>query len=264
MVLAHDGIAAVIAGDHARGHGKRAALHLLRCIAAMRTLETVDRALQLLLAFEADEGRELTVAAIAGRLGIHRSSASRFAATLAERGFLERAPGSDTYRLGPAMARLGLLALTQRGVVAAAREPMDRLAESTGETAVLSVPHGDESVCVLQVDGSHLIGPRDWVGRRSPLPVSSDGKVFLAFARPGDDAWSLVRQRGWATSEGELEPGLHGVAAPVFDAYGRCVAALSVSGPAYRLSRERLEGLGRQVVTAAGEVSVRLGAGRKS
>ncbi len=230
----------------------------------MRTLETVDRALQLLLAFEFEDQRELTVAVIAERLAIHRSSASRFAATLAQRDFLERVPGSDAYRLGPALVRLGLLALTARGVVAAARYVMEQLAQRTGETAVLSVLEGEESVCVLQVDGSHLIGPRDWIGRRTPLPVSSDGKVFLAFGEPLDDTWSLVRRRGWATSEGELEPGLHGVAAPVFDADGRCVAALSVSGPAYRLTRDHFEELGQQVVAAAGEVSARLGAGRDS
>jgi DNA-binding IclR family transcriptional regulator len=243
----------------------------------MRTLETVDRALQLLLAFE-DE-RELTVAALAGRLGIHRSSASRLAATLARRGFLERAAGSEAFRLGPALGRLGLIALGLRGLVAEARDAMERLARETGDTVVLSVLEGGDCVDVAQVSGPHLVGVRDWVGRRSPLHASSDGKVFLAWAGTNPAPRRLpaltrrtitrrttlaeeidrVRRLGWASVEGELEEGLNGVAAPVFDPAGRCVAALSVSGPAYRLTAERLVAVGPSVQAAAREIGARLG-----
>lgn len=127
----------------------------------MRTLETVDRALQLLLAFDGDDARELTVGAMAAHLGVHRSSASRLAATLARQGFLERAAGSEAFRLGPALARLGLLALGARGLIAAAREVMERLAAESGEAVVLSVLQGAEAVDVAQVDGPHLIGQVD-------------------------------------------------------------------------------------------------------
>src|SRR5215207_21744 len=243
----------------------------------MRTLETVDRALQLLLAFE-DE-RELTVAALAARLGIHRSSASRLAATLAQRGFLERAAGSEAFRLGRALGRLGLSALGLRGLVAESREVMERLARETGDAVVLSVLEGGDCIDVAQASGPHLVGVRDWVGRRSPLHASSDGKVFLAWtgAKPPPgrlraltprtianrstlaQETDRVRRRGWALVEGELEEGLNGVAAPVFDSAGRCVAALSVSGPAYRLTAERLVEFGPQVQAAAREIGARLG-----
>lgn len=233
----------------------------------MRTLETVDRALALLLAFESADGNELTVAAIADRLGIHRSSASRFAATLAERGFLERNAGGDAYRLGPAMARLGLLAMVDRGLIASARPVMERLAVETGETVVLSALDGDQGVSIAQVNGSHLVGMRDWIGRRSPLDSSSDGKVFLAFASTGPpgphpvvrEELDAIRRRGWATSEGEAEPGLNGVAAPIWDAEHRCVAALSLCGPAYRLAPEGFAVIAERLGQAAAEVSATLG-----
>lgn len=243
----------------------------------VRTLETVDRALQLLLAFDGANGGDLTVAAMAARLGIHRSSASRLAATLAERGFLERVPGSEAFRLGPAITRLGAVAVGGRGLVDAARPVMEALAAETGEAAVLSVLDDGEAVDVAQVDGHHRVGTRDWVGRRSPLHASSDGKVLLAFAgaRPGPlraltpatrtarDALGTeveaVRHRGWATVEGELEEGLNGVAAPVRDAGGRCVAALSVSGPAYRMPPERLAALGPRLREAAERIGSALG-----
>jgi DNA-binding IclR family transcriptional regulator len=245
----------------------------------MRTLETVDRALQLLLAFDVTEERELTVAVLAAHLDIHRSSASRLAATLAQRGFLERSPGGEAFRLGPALGRLGLLAMGGRGLISESREVMERLAEQTGETVVLSVLEDGVSVDVAQASGRHLVGMRDWIGRRSPLHASSDGKVFLAFAAAITDRGRLpaltertittraaldaevarVRERGWATVEGEFEDGLNGVAAPVFDRAERCVAALSVSGPAYRLSSERLPVLGAAAQHAAGEIATRLG-----
>lgn len=246
----------------------------------MRTLETVDRALQLILAFDAEDDRELTVSALAGRLGIHRSSASRLAATLAQRGFLERAGRGDAFRLGPALGRLGLLAMGARDLVSESREVMERLARETRETVVLSVLDGDESIDVAQAAGPHLIAMRNWVGRRSPLHASSDGKVFLAFAdarvggarlaaltdRTIADPQALaaevarVRERGWASVEGEFEEGLDGVAVPIFDPDGACVAALSVSGPAYRLPPERLSLVAPAAQAAAAEIRARLGA----
>jgi len=245
----------------------------------MRTLETVDRALQLLLAFDAVEERELTVAALAAELGIHRSSASRLAATLARRGFVERTPGSETFRLGPTVGRLGLLALGARDLVSSSREVLERLAAETGETAVLSVLDGHEGVDIAQASGPHVVGMRHWIGRRSPLHASSDGKVFIAFAaatlgrrrlpaltgrticgvRALEQETARVRERGWASVEGELEDGLNGVAAPVFDRAERCIAALSVSGPSSRLPAGRLPDLAVSVQDAAREIGARLG-----
>lgn len=245
---------------------------------AVRTLETVDRALQLLALFERP-GQELSVGAIATRLRIHRSGASRLAGTLAERGYLERAAASDAYRLGPQLRRLGMLAVASIDLVADSRDAMDGLAERVGETVVLSVLDGQDAVDVAQVDGPHLVGAKQWVGQRSPLHASSDGKVLLAFG--GVDVAGLrvtaltgrtvtsrsaigdeldeVRSRGWAYAVGEAEEGLNGAAAPVFDHQGRCVAALSVCAPEYRLPEHELPGLGAQVRAAADQVSSRLG-----
>jgi DNA-binding IclR family transcriptional regulator len=245
----------------------------------MRTLETVDRALQLLLAFEVTEQRELTVAAIAAHMGIHRSSASRLAATLAHRGFLERAPGSEAFRLGPALGRLGLLGLEARRLIGVSREVMEGLADATGETVVLSVLEGGEAVDVAQSSGPHLMGTRNWLGRRSPLHATSDGKVFLAFAGASPREGSLpaltprtitdrgklaseierMRRDGWTRVVGEFEEGLNGVAVPVFDPFDRCVAALSVSGPAYRLRRGRMPEIAAAALDAAAEIGARLG-----
>jgi DNA-binding IclR family transcriptional regulator len=78
------------------------------------TVQSVERALQVLSAFELD-GQELGVSEIAGLLDVHKSTASRLAATLAASGFLERAPASESFRLGPEVARLAALAPAEQG-----------------------------------------------------------------------------------------------------------------------------------------------------
>jgi DNA-binding IclR family transcriptional regulator len=231
----------------------------------MRTLETVERALRMLQLFDRP-GQEMTVSAMAAALGMHRSSASRFAATLADRGFLERSAAGEAFRLGPEIGRLGMLSIADRDLVTDAQPVMQRLAEQTGETVVLSVLDQDKALDIAQADGSYLVGTRKWRGRHAPLHCSSDGKVFLAFATATADLdeqlrteLEQVRHQGWAASLGELEEGLHGVAVPVRDHLGRCVAALSVSGPDYRLPKERLEEVAAVVAEAAAEISTRLG-----
>ena len=151
------------------------------CLAMRNTgVQTVDRALQLLLAFDA-EGQELGVTELAARVGVHKSTASRLAATLAARGFLERPAGSEAFRLGPELGRLGLLALGGRELVELSRPAMERLAADTGETVNLAVLDGEEAVNVAQVEGRHIVGVGSWTGRRTALHCTANGKVCSRF-----------------------------------------------------------------------------------
>jgi DNA-binding IclR family transcriptional regulator len=244
-------------------------------------VQTVDRALRLLQAFESPE-QVLGVTELAGALGVHKSTASRLAGTLAARGFLERPPGSESFRLGPELGRLGLLALQGRDLVDLARPSMERLADETGETVNLAVLEGEEAVNVAQADGRHIVGVGSWAGRRTALHCTANGKVLLAFSpipvlprqlesftprtirRVGEleQEIALVRRAGYATNVGELEEGLHAVAAPVLDSAQRCHAALSVSGPSYRMSEKALAALGERCRRAADEIGGLLQGGR--
>jgi len=237
------------------------------------TLQSVDRALRILLSFE-KEGQEATIADLASMLGVHKSTASRLAATIRRHGLLERDPGSDRFRLGPELARLGMLALGDRGLLEVARRPMGELARETGETVTLAVLHSGELTTVAQIDSRYVVGPQNWVGRRTPLHATSDGKVWLAFGGaqlpPGrlealtrrthtrrtelERELEGARRRGWAQALGELEDGLHGVAAPVLDASGRCRGALSVSGPSYRVTPDGMPALAEACRRAAGAI----------
>ena len=241
-------------------------------------VQTVDRALQMLAAFTAD-GQQLRVTDFTALLGVHKSTASRLAATLEAHGFLERVPSGEAFRLGPEVTRLGLLALCGRNLVSDARPAMEALASDTGETVTLSVLAGTEVAIIAQVNGRYFIGATEWVGKRTPLHASSDGKVLLAFGSPdlGDAPLQpltehtitraselqrqveRVRRDHWAAAIGEFEVGMNGVASPVFDGAGHCVAALCVSGPSYRLPPQRLPELARLCRQASDEISARLG-----
>jgi IclR family acetate operon transcriptional repressor len=242
------------------------------------TLQTADRALLVLQLF-ASPGEALTVTAIAERLELNRSTASRLVGTLVARGFLERSAPNDLVRLGPELARLGRVALAGRELVSVAKPLMDRLAARTGETVTLGVPAGDQVLNAAQSDGRHFVSSGRWVGVHAPPHCCSDGKVLLAFGalempsgpltRLGSntitDHRSLareigrVRRHGFATVDSEMEDGLVGVAVPIREGSDTCVAALCVSGPTYRLSRDVVAGFLPTCRQTAAEIERALG-----
>ena len=241
------------------------------------TLQTADRALLVLQLF-ASPGEALTVTAIAERLELNRSTASRLVGTLVARGFLERSAPNDLVRLGPELARLGRVALAGRELVSVAKPLMDRLAARTGETVTLGVPAGDQVLNAAQSDGRHFVSSGRWVGVHAPPHCCSDGKVLLAFGalempsgpltRLGSktitDHRSLareierVRRHGFASVDSEMEDGLVGVAVPIREG-DTCVAALCVSGPTYRLGRDVVAGFLPTCRQTAAEIERALG-----
>jgi IclR family transcriptional regulator, acetate operon repressor len=159
-----------------------------------------------------------------------------------------------------------------------AEPAMRRLAGESGETVNLMVrtPQGAEAVA--QVDGRHVLGASNWVGRPVPDHCSAAGKVFLAFgaAAPREPLERLtartivhaeqlerelagVREHGFATIADELEMGLAAAAAPIRDGAGAVVGALSVAGPTARLGPSRLAVVGRLAIEQADGVSAQLG-----
>jgi IclR family transcriptional regulator, acetate operon repressor len=238
-------------------------------------MQSADKALAIVTAF-AEERPDLGVSELAAELGIHKSTVSRLLTALERRGLVRRE--GERFAPGPELARLGVLAVRGLALVGAARPPLERLAERTGETVNLAVRDGGRALNVLQVDAAHFVGVTDWTGRAAPLHATANGKALLAFgdAPPAGRLERLTprtivdrgrlraeleqtRSAGFAVAVEELELGLHAVAAPVFDAGGACVAAVSVSGPAYRLPERRLPQLGELCAAAAADVSDRLG-----
>jgi IclR family acetate operon transcriptional repressor len=244
-------------------------------------LQSVKRALTA-LEVVADAG-EIGVSELGRQLGVHKATASRLAAALADRDLLERNPQNDRYRIGFGLVRLAGSAIAGLDIVREAHPLLESLAEQTRETANLGVLSGDSVVYIDQVTGTRSVVAMSWVGRRTPLHCTSNGKVLLAFAPEPDrdrflaapmdrfsantivDASVLrtqldeVRARGYAQTIEELEEGLNAVAAPVRRADGRVAAAISVSGPAFRMRGIDLPRMARFAMDAADAISHRLG-----
>jgi DNA-binding IclR family transcriptional regulator len=245
-------------------------------------IQSVRRAAALLRAFGTG-APELGVSELGRKLNLHKSTVSRLLATLESEGLLQRAPGNEKYRLGPEIARLAGQAGHLGDLREVAHPVLVELAEITRETANLAVLEGAEAHNVDQASGPHLVHIGNWVGRHTPLHCVANGKVLLAFQSEAEldrllaqplraftahtitDAGALrvelmaVRQRGYASAMGEIEEGLNAIAAPIHDSAGEVIAALSVSGPAYRVTPERVAELGEITGRLASEVSRRLG-----
>jgi DNA-binding IclR family transcriptional regulator len=168
-------------------------------------------------------------------------------------------------------------------LVRTARPVMEDLADRTHETVNMGVLSGDDVIYIDQASGARSIVSVSWVGRRTPLHCTAAGKVLLAFAPAGERERLLalpltaetsrtivsvatlraqldqVRKHGYAQTLEELEDGLNAVAAPVRQADGQIIAALSVSGPAFRVRAIDLPRIGRLAVDAATATSRRLG-----
>ena len=244
-------------------------------------LQSVRRAVTALEQI-ADAG-ELGVSELGRRLGVHKATASRLVAALADRGLLARYPVSERYRLGFGLIRLAGAAMASLDIVRTAHPILEDLAEKTRETVNLGVVSGDAVVYIDQVAGTRSVVAVSWVGRRTPLHCTSNGKVLLAFADERERARLLkpplarmtsstitdrdrlrtqldeVVARGYAQTLEELEEGLHAVAAPVRQADGEVVAALSVSGPAFRMRPMDLPRVARLTMDAADAISRRMG-----
>jgi DNA-binding IclR family transcriptional regulator len=231
-------------------------------VAAGATYQSAERVLTLLTSFD-DSRVELGVTEMAAALGVHKSTASRLAGALERAGLLTRS--GRRFRLGLEVVRLGTLAMRSLDVVAAMQPAMVKLSQQTGETVNLAVPDGPDVLNVAEVPSRYILNSSGgWIGRRTRPHAVANGKVLLAYdaipmprqlerytaqtiTAPEALAAELaaVRRNGYATAVAELEEGLVAVASPVRDATGACVAALSISGPAFRMLPESLDELGR-------------------
>ena len=169
--------------------------------------------------------------------------------------------------------------MLERSVVELARQSLDSLAQTSGETINLAVPARDGVEHVAQVESQHFLGAGQWLGRSVGYNCTAVGKVFMAFGRATMPARELerltpmtivdpaqlraqldeVRREQFATAVDELEVGLAAIAAPVRGAGGEVVAALSISGPTTRMTPARIAELKPILIAEAEALSRRLG-----
>ena len=201
---------------------------------AVSGIGVLDKAVRVLDAVEAGPR---SLAALVEATGFSRATAHRLAVALEVHGLLTRDAGGR-FVLGPR--------LTGGDLPAAARPALEALRDATGESAQLYVRRGDHRLCVLSLESPHSLRTIVPVGMSLPLQVGSAGKVLRGDA--GE----------WAQSVEERERGVASVSAPVRDAEGQVLAAVSVSGPIERTTRTPGDRYGEAVEAAARQVEAAL------
>jgi DNA-binding IclR family transcriptional regulator len=217
-------------------------------------VQSLDRALSILDVLSLSEGG-LVLREIASRSGLPKSTVHRLLSTLGLRGFVIRDPLTGTYRLG-------LKGMRHAGSGPDTRAVLSDLALSSGETANLGALTGTDVVYVDRVESPQALRWELGVGSRVPAHCSGMGKAILAFldrdavrrllpsrlkaytARTITERdallaeLSLIRRRGYALDEEEFMDGVRCVAVPVWDGRDEVTGALSLAGPAFRLTTD--------------------------
>jgi DNA-binding IclR family transcriptional regulator len=208
-----------------------------------------ERALLLLKCFD-DPGERLSLATLAQRTELYKSTILRLSASLSFMGFLKRTPDGH-YMLGPELSRLGLLALSQprSKLEEAIRPVLHRLVSATRETASFYVIANARRICMFRENSLQPARHHLEEGTLHPLGRGAASQVLLAYRKePRDKKARSIRQAGWAISEGERYPDVSAVAVPVLNDKEQLIGALNVSGLRVRLTPAKLERARRALV----------------
>jgi IclR family transcriptional regulator, KDG regulon repressor len=222
------------------------------------------------------------------RVKLPKATTHRLLSSLQYLGYVRQDPETRNYFLGFKLVELGNLLLAQLDLRREAEPFLRGLAERTNETVHLVFLDRYEIVYIDKLETNQTSGGLKMasrIGSRNPAHSSAVGKVLLAHLPAGEfeefvrlqglprrtektitdplrfrEHLKAVRGQGFALDEEENEKGIRCVAAPVYNAAGTPAAAISVSAPAFRISRKPVEDfLRKEVMETAREISRRLG-----
>ena len=246
---------------------------------------SLRRALSILMYLAEDGGHPhgMSLTDLATGLQLSKSTVLRLLAPLRDARLVDQDPETGHYRLGPQNALLGQVYLERLDIRRTASPLLHRLAQDAREAVHLVSFDPPEIVYIDKVESPQAVRMHSRVGGRQPAYCTATGKAFLAHS--GDEVLDLVlaaglpartpatitspdhlradlaviRERGYAIDDVENELDIRCVAAPAFNHAGAVVTAISISGPASRVTHERLPEIGRRVTETARELTALLG-----
>ncbi|MCM3691119.1 IclR family transcriptional regulator [Neobacillus niacini] len=246
-------------------------------------VKSVSRALDIIALVGMKKGG-LGVTEIANQIDINKSSVFRTLSTLVQYGYIEQDRETGKYKLGYKFLDISSKLLDSIDIRAEAKPFLEELENKTNEVIHLVVYDQGEVVYIEKLEGTETLRTHSKVGKRAPMHCTSVGKAILAHL-PENDVFSIlnrkgmpyhtdhtitsieailqelkqIRQRGYALDLEENEYGITCIAAPVFDHLGKVVAAVSISGPTTRMTKERITQLGPIMIQTSQQLSARLG-----
>jgi DNA-binding IclR family transcriptional regulator len=245
-------------------------------------VQALDRAFAVLdLLGESDTPQGL--AQVATSLQLHKSTAHRFLMVLEKHRMVERTAGGK-FRLGLKLFDLGNRAIEQYDLRERAQPHLRRLVAETEETAHLCILEGTHVIYIDKIEPARSVRMITRIGASNPVHCTSVGKAILAFLpeeritdilgrlrfeRYTSNTISTVealraeiektRRRGYAVDDEEFEEGLRCIAVPVLDAQRLPVAAVSVSGPSFRVTAQKLPAIANHLLQCVRGISVDMG-----
>jgi IclR family transcriptional regulator, KDG regulon repressor len=245
-------------------------------------IRSVSHALDVIEQFYGDAD-ELGVTELSKRLKLHKNNIFRLLATLESRGYIEQNKATENYRLGLRSLHLGQAYVSRMGLLRQARPVMETLVKQLRESAYVAVARAGGMVPLDGMEADQPVRLVSTIGETLPLHATAAGKIQLAFGseeelktrlpdtlkrftpktiteRPAlQQQLKSVLENGFAVDSGEHVEDVRAVAVPIKDYTAHVVGTLALSGPAYRLTAERLKEIAPIVVKAGQELSGRLG-----
>ncbi len=248
-------------------------------------VQSVARTFDILEALVSNN-EDMSLSQLHARLHLSVGTIHRLLQVLVERGYAAQDKNTRRYGPGPKLLEVAAHATSNSRFELRSIAPqfLQVLTKITGETSNLVICQSDEIVYIDQAMSSHLVRMFTEIGRRAPLYCTAAGKAILSSwpkeqfetylqrivlepltphtLTTRDELRSEIeqtRQRGFAVDNEERELGVRCVAAPILAHGGQCIAALSVSGPATRITVERLNDIGLSVREAADACSTQVG-----
>ena len=243
----------------------------------MDKVQSLARGLEILdLLSQSENGMGATE--VGNHLNINKSSASRLMQTLAAYGYIEQHPDTRRYSLGARLVNIGQSVLNRFPLRDQARPYLTQLTQATGECSHVAILAQGRALYIDQVESPSILRVETEIGILSPLHCTALGKVLLAANRSAmpeelteytpltiTDRDTLeahldeIATNGYAVDDEEHVPGVRCVAAPVFGFRKQVIGSIGISGPAGRVTDEKLPEFKQQVISIANKLSYRMG-----
>ncbi len=245
-------------------------------------LKSLAKVMRVLNAFSTLH-RSLSLTEICRATGFPKSTTHRLLAAMREAGLLDQDEQRDRYRLGMKLFELGNIVLANMELHREARPFVDMLTRQGGQAVHLAVFDGRRAIVIHRADIAPDKTAAPTMIEQAPVHCTSVGKAILAFQPEPVIARILaaglprftdstitdptalrqelerIRERGYALDEGEHQPGLRCIGAPIRDRAAQVTAGISLTGPAWRLPVSEVEGMAKLVMHHANSISAALG-----
>ncbi len=241
-------------------------------------VQVINRTLKLLeILPEKEEG--FGILKLAEKLNLPPSTIHRILATLKSQGYVIQDSSTEKYKLGYKILSLARRVLGNQSLKNFALPYLKELKEKTGETAHLVILEGEEAICIESIESSHNIRMCSEVGDREPLHCTAVGKSILA-CLPKETIKKIIRKplkrytshtitnlkelhthlkeikrQGYAFDNGEYVKGVKCVAAPIINSEGKVAGSIGVSGPSFRLTKNKIEKISLLIRNIASKIS---------